>query len=66
MGDLRERNHLEDLCIDGRIISEWIVKKRDGETDWIDLDQNRGKWRAFVNAVMKLRVTYNGGDFLTS
>ena len=27
-----------------------------GGTDWIDLAQNRDKWRAFVNAIMKLRV----------
>ena len=25
-GDLRDRNHLEDLGIDGRIILKWILK----------------------------------------
>jgi len=25
-------------------------------TDWIELAQESGRWRAFVNAVMKLRV----------
>jgi hypothetical protein len=25
--DLRERDHLEDLCIDGRIILIWILNK---------------------------------------
>jgi len=29
-GDLRERNKLEDLGVDGRIISTWIFKKWDG------------------------------------
>jgi hypothetical protein len=30
-GDLRERDHLEDLRIDWRIILKWIFKKCDGE-----------------------------------
>jgi hypothetical protein len=27
-----------------------------GDVDWIHLAQDRYKWRAFVNTVMKLRV----------
>jgi hypothetical protein len=28
-----------------------------GGMDWIDLAENRDRWRALVNAVMNLRVT---------
>jgi len=31
VGKLRERGHLEDLGIDGRITSKWIIKKGDGK-----------------------------------
>jgi hypothetical protein len=27
-----------------------------GDMDWIDMAQNRDRWRAVVNAVMNLRV----------
>ena len=57
LGNLRERDHLEDPDVDGRIILRWIFRKWDvGGMDWIDVAQDRDRWRTLVNAVMNLRV----------
>ena len=57
-GNLRERDHLGDLGVDGRIILGQIFRKLDvGGMDWIELAQDRDRWRALVNAVMNFRVT---------
>jgi hypothetical protein len=55
-GDLREGNHLGHPGVDGRIILKWIFKKSDGGMDWIELAQDRDRWRAVVYAVMNFRV----------
>jgi hypothetical protein len=55
-GDPREGDHLGDPGVDGRIILRWIFKKWDGSMNWIELAQDRDRWRALVNAVMNIWV----------
>jgi hypothetical protein len=55
----KERDHLKDQGVDGRMGSEWILQFREtgwGGVEWIRLAQDRDRWRAVVNAVMNLRV----------
>jgi hypothetical protein len=63
---MRERDHLEDPGIDGRIILRWIFRKWVGGRGWIDLFQDRERWQALVKAVMNPLVPLNAGNFLTS
>jgi hypothetical protein len=57
-GNLRVRHHLGDQGVDWRIILRCIFRK------WIELAQERDRWRTLVNAAMNLRVPYNAGEFL--
>jgi hypothetical protein len=36
-----------------------------GDMGWIDLVQDTDQWRALMNTVMKFRVPYNVGKFLS-
>ena len=56
-GNLRDCDHRGDLGVDWSIILKWIFRKWDvGGMDWIDLAQDRDRWRKHVSAVMNLRV----------
>ena len=35
LGNLKERNHLEDLGIDGSTIFKWILSNQDGRAGYI-------------------------------
>jgi hypothetical protein len=52
---------LGDPGVDGRIISKWIFMKWDGGMDWIELTQDRDRWRVLVIVVMNFRVPQNAG-----
>jgi hypothetical protein len=53
---LRDKDHLGDQDVDGRIILRWIFRKWDcGGMEWIELAQARNKWRALVNEMMYIR-----------
>jgi len=55
-GNRRERNDLEDLGMDGRIILNSKSRKSVWDMDWIDLAEDRDRWIALVKAVMDLQV----------
>jgi len=58
LGNFRERDHLEDLGVDGRIILSWIIQEVGCEgTEWIHLAQDRDRWRALINAVMNHQLS---------
>jgi hypothetical protein len=64
VGKPEGKRRLEDPDIDLRIILRRIFRKWDPGTDWIDLAQDRDRWRALMNAVMNLRFPKNAGNFL--
>jgi hypothetical protein len=55
-GELKERDHLQDLGVDVKIVLNWNFKKWD-EVVWIGLIWLRIEtWPAVVNEVINLRV----------
>lgn len=38
-GNVKEGQHLEELDVGGRKMLKWILKKLDGDVDWIHLAQ---------------------------
>jgi hypothetical protein len=57
----------------GRPIRTWLdnirmdlVEVGWGDVDWISLAQDRDRWRALMNSVLKLRVQYNAWKLSSS
>ena len=57
-GNLRERDHWGDPDVDGRIIHIKMDFQEvgGGGGDWMELAQDRERWRALVSTVMNFRV----------
>jgi hypothetical protein len=53
---LKEKHHSEDQGIEKKMRSEWILGRLTGGVEWIQLAQDRDRWRTLVNAVMNLPV----------
>jgi hypothetical protein len=55
--NMKERDHLEDRGVDGRMGILMDIRETGWRgVEWIHLAQDRGRWRAVVNAVMNLQV----------
>ena len=65
-GSLKERDHLGEPGVWEDNIKMDLQGAVCGVMDWIELAQDRDRWRALVNAVMNLRIPQNAGNFLTS
>jgi hypothetical protein len=56
---LKRNDHAENLSVDGRTVSERVLRKRGGGegVEWIHLSQDSDQRRDVVNKVLNLRVT---------
>jgi hypothetical protein len=76
--DWEKRNAYRILVVEGKRLlgiprRRWVdnieMNLREigsGGTDWLDLAQNRDRWRALVNTIMNFRVPQNVGKFMSS
>jgi len=62
-GDLREREDLEDIGMNGRML-KCIVQWDKGGMDSTDLPEHMERWKTLVTAVMNLWVPKKCREFL--
>jgi len=56
-GDLRERDHLENLGIDGENV-KMDLQEVGWDRDWLDLAQDKDRLRVVVNATMNIELRF--------
>lgn len=54
--NLDERNHLEDLDADVKILLKWILKKWQWGMECHNLVQDKDVWQALLNKEMNIQV----------
>ena len=65
VGNLREKDHLDDVGLDGRIILKRIFKNQVGGVDWVDLVRERKRQReGFCERYNESSVSTECGEFL--
>jgi hypothetical protein len=64
-GDLIDRGHWENLGVDERKLLKFNVQEVGWGMDWMEMAQDRDRWRALVTILMSLRVPGNPGNLLT-
>jgi len=62
--NMKERDHLEYVGVDGSIILKCKFKNWIEGMDWNDLAQDRIRWQAPLNEVMNLRGSLKYEGFL--
>ena len=63
--NLKKEATWEDLGVNGKIL-KLIFNRRNRDMGWIDLAQNKDRWRALVNTIINIWVQQNGCNFLIS
>jgi hypothetical protein len=51
------KSHMEEPDVDGNMITKCTLNICWNDGNWHDIGQDRNKWRAFVNTVVKLLVS---------
>jgi hypothetical protein len=63
---VKEKDNLEDLGLDGRILFKWILNKYDGKAVNCNHVLCMGKWWSSLNTVTNLLFPLNEETFLIS